>query len=87
MNRRREIRPAGRQIEPATAPADASRSGRSRPGIAELRLIGPPAVIDAAKAMLAEAFPDLYHPAGRTPARRGGGDIQYGTLIVPVTES
>lgn len=74
-----------RAIQPASdVPAE---TGTVRPGVADLRLIGPPAVIDAAGKMLAEAFPDLYQRSTRKSARSGGGDIQYGTLIVPVTES
>ena len=59
--------------------------GAVRPGVASVRLVGPPAVIDAALTLLADMMGDAWQPATRKPSRHpGGNQLQYGTLIVPV---
>ena len=73
-------------------PAVSGRAARTRaaqagyrPGVAQVRLIGPPEVIDAALALLADLCGDAWTASTRKPGRHDGGDqIQYGTLIVPV---
>lgn len=65
----------------------AARSGY-RPGVAQVRLVGSPEVIDAALALLADLCGDAWTPSTRKPGRHQGGDhLQYGTLIVPVSRS
>lgn len=56
-----------------------------RPGVASVRLVGPPETIDAALELLADLCGDAWQPSTRKPGRHAGGDeLQYGTLIVPV---
>jgi hypothetical protein len=56
-----------------------------RAGVAQVRLVGPPEVIDAALALLGDLCGDAWTPSTRKPGRHAGGDeLQYGTLIVPV---
>ena len=63
----------------------ASSSGPLRPGVVSVRLVCPPAVLDAALASLADRYGDAWQPGTRKPSRHDGGDVlQYGTLIVPV---
>lgn len=70
---------------PDRAEPAVSRPGGYRPGVASVRLAGPPAVIDAAAALLADVMGDAWQPATRKPGRHAGGDhLLYGTLIVPV---
>lgn len=77
---------------PETRPAISGRTARDRtaqagyrPGVAQVRLTGPPEVIDAANALLAGLCGDAWQTAARKPGRHAGGDhLQYGTLIVPV---
>lgn len=60
------------------------RPGAFRPGVVSVRLVGPPAVIDAALTLLADMMGDAWQPGTRKPGRHAGGDqLQYGTLIVP----
>jgi hypothetical protein len=60
-------------------------SGSRKPGVAQVRLIGPPEVIDAALALLGDLLGDAWQPSTRKPGRHAGGDhLQYGTLIVPI---
>jgi hypothetical protein len=55
-----------------------------KPGVVQVRLIGPPEALDAALAVLGE-LGDAWHPSTRKPGRHAGGDhLQYGTLIVPM---
>ncbi len=55
-----------------------------KPGVAQVRLIGPPEVIDAALAILGDLLGEAWQPSTRKPGRHAGGDhLQYGTLIVP----
>ena len=62
----------------------AARAGY-RPGVAQVRLVGPPETIDAALQLLADLCGDAWQPSTRKPGRHAGGDhLQYGTLIVPV---
>lgn len=62
----------------------AARAGY-RPAVAQVRLVGPPEVIDAALLLLADLLGDAWTPSTRKPGRHAGGDdLQYGTLIVPV---
>ena len=62
----------------------AARAGY-RPGVANVRLVGPPETIDAALALLADMMGDAWQPSTRKPGRHAGGEqLQYGTLIVPV---
>ena len=73
-------------------PAVSGRAARShaaqggyRPGVAQVRLVGPPETIDAALRLLADLCGDAWSPSTRKPGRHEGGDhLQYGTLIVPV---
>ena len=59
--------------------------GSHKPGVAQVRLIGPPEVIDAALALLGDLLGEAWQPSTRKPGRHAGGDhLQYGTLIVPV---
>lgn len=63
---------------------DAAQAGY-QPGVAQVRLVGPPEVIDAANALLADLCGDAWTSSTRKPGRHEGGDhLQYGTLIVPV---
>jgi hypothetical protein len=56
-----------------------------RPGVTNVRLVGPPQVIDAALALLGDLCGDAWQPSTRKSGRHAGGDeLQYGTLIVPV---
>jgi hypothetical protein len=59
--------------------------GSHKPAVAQVRLIGPPDVIDAALALLGDLLGDAWQPSARKPGRHPGGDhLQYGTLIVPI---
>ena len=67
---------AGRVIPPP---------GSHRPGVAQVRLVCPPEVMDAALALLGDLLGEAWQPSTRKPGRHAGGDeLQYGTLIVPV---
>lgn len=67
----------------ASLPAEAGHG--ARPGVAQVRLIGPPEVIDAALLLLGVLLNDVWQPSTRKPGRHEGGDeLQYGTLIVPI---
>jgi hypothetical protein len=62
-----------------------SRAESPNPGVAQVCLVGPPEVVDAAVALLAEVCGDAWQPGTRKPGRHAGGDqLLYGTLIVPV---
>jgi hypothetical protein len=64
------------------------RAESRKPGVAQVRLIGPPDVIDAAVALLSDLCGDAWQPGTRKAGRHDGGDeLQYGTLIVPVSRS
>jgi hypothetical protein len=70
-----------------SGPAARTRAAQAgyRPGVAQVRLVGPPEVIDAALALLADLCGDAWTPSTRKPGRHAGGDdLQYGTLIVPI---
>jgi hypothetical protein len=79
----------------ARRPAVSGRAARDRaakagcrPGVAQVRLVGPPEVIDAANALLADLCGDAWQPSTRKAGRHEGGDhLQYGTLIVPIPRS
>ena len=59
--------------------------GSHKPGVAQVRLIGPPDVIDAAVALLDDLLGEAWQPSARKPGRHAGGDHpQSGTLIVPI---
>ena len=59
--------------------------GSHKPGVAQIRLVCPPDVMDAALALLADLLGEAWQPSTRKPGRHAGGDeLQYGTLIVPV---
>jgi hypothetical protein len=61
------------------------RPGSYVPGVVQVRLQGPPAVIAAAAEHLAELHGNAWQPGTRKPSRHEGGDqMLYGTLIVPV---
>ncbi len=61
------------------------RAGSHKPGVAQVRLVGPPEVIDAALALLGDLLGEAWQPSTRKPGRHEGGDeLQYGTLIIPV---
>ncbi len=67
------------------AARDRAAQAGYRPGVAQVRLVGPPEVVDAANALLADLLGDAWQPSTRKPGRHAGGDhLQYGTLIVPV---
>lgn len=58
-----------------------------RPGIVQVRLVGPPEVLDVAGEYLAEELGDSWQPSTRKPGRHAGGDhLQYGTLIVALPD-
>ena len=60
-------------------------TGGYKPGVAQVRLVGPPEVIEAAAAHLAELHGEAWQPSTRKSSRYEGGDkILYGTLIVPL---
>ena len=68
-----------------TAPAIPS-PGTYKPGVVNVRLVCPPEVMDAALALLADLLGEAWQPSTRKPGRHAGGDeLQYGTLIVPVS--
>ena len=70
------------------APVRRRPQQQPRPGVAEVRLIGPPDVLDAAVAAMAAQFGDAWQPGTRKGSRHGDGqELQYGTLIVPVDAS
>jgi hypothetical protein len=59
--------------------------GSHKPGVAQVRMVGPPDVIDAALVLLAGLLGEAWQPSTRKPGRHAGGDhLQYGTLIIPV---
>jgi len=59
--------------------------GSRKPGVAQVRLIGPPDVIDAALVLLGDLLGEAWQPSTRKPGRQAGGDhLQYGTLVVPI---
>jgi hypothetical protein len=67
------------------AARDRAAQAGYRPGVAQVRLTGPPDVIDAALALLGDLLGDAWTPSTRKPGHHAGGDhLQYGTLIVPV---
>ena len=56
-----------------------------RPGVAQVRLAGPPEVIDAAVTLLADLLGEAWQPSTRKPGRHAGSDhLQHRTLIVSV---
>ena len=76
-----ESRPA----VPGRAARDRTAAAGYRPGVAQVRLVGPPEAIDAANALLADLLGDAWTPSTRKAGRHAGGDeLQYGSLIVPV---
>ncbi len=58
--------------------------GSHRPGVANLRIIAPADVVDAAARSLADFYGGHWQPSTRKPARGSDDTILYGTLIVPV---
>lgn len=57
----------------------------SRPGVAQIRLVGPAEVVEAAMASLAEHYGALWQCSDPAPSRRSAHDrLVYGTLIVPL---
>ena len=61
------------------------RPGSFDPAVIQVRLVGPPAAVDAAVALFADLCGKAWQPATRKRSRHDGGDeLQYGTLIVPV---
>ena len=60
-------------------------SGSFDPAVVQVRLVGPPAAVDAALVLFADLCGKAWQPATRKRSRHDGGDeLQYGTLIVPV---
>lgn len=56
-----------------------------RPGLVSVRLIGPPAEVDATTADLAAKYGEAWHPQTRQPSRKNDSHvIQYGQLIMPM---
>jgi hypothetical protein len=76
-------------------PAVSGRAARTRaaqsgyrPGVAQVRLVGPPEAIDAALALLADLCGDAWQPGARKASRHASGDeLLYGSLIVPVARN
>ena len=59
--------------------------GSHKPGVAQVRLVCPPDVMDAALALFGDLLGEAWQPSARKRSRHAGGDeLQYGTLIVPV---
>jgi hypothetical protein len=58
-----------------------------QPAAVQVRLIGPPDVIDAALTLLGDLAGRAWQPSTRKPARSSSEHIQYATLIVPVPRS
>ena len=50
-------------------PAVPGPAARYRPGVAQVRLTGPPETIDAALKLLADMFGDAWQPSTRKPGR------------------
>ncbi|HET9968507.1 MAG TPA: hypothetical protein VFQ68_09740 [Streptosporangiaceae bacterium] len=74
-----------RPVVPGRAARTRVAQSGYRPGVAQVRLVGPPETIDAALQLLADLCGDAWQPSTRKPGRHAGGDeLQYGTLIVPV---
>ncbi len=64
-------------------PVDPPAAGR--PGVAKVRIDGPPGVVDATLASFAAVYGDMWQPGTRKSSRNSAGDVLvYGTLIVPV---
>ncbi len=79
----------GSVLQMVTASMAARLAGRRLPRLAEqvaqVRLVGPPDVVDAALALLGDLLGEAWQPSTRKPGRHEGGDhLQYGTLIVPI---
>ncbi len=73
----------GSETEPAIL-----RPGSFRPGVVSVRLVCPPAVLDAALASLSDFYGEAWQPSTRKPSRNADGQVlQYGTLIVQVPKS
>ena len=71
---------------PALSGRATPRPGSHKPGVAQVRLVCPPDVMDAALTLLGDLLGDAWQPSTRKPGRHAGGDeLQYGTLIVPVS--
>ena len=74
-----------RPVASGRAARDRAAGAGYRPGVANVRLVGPPETIDAALELLADLLGDAWQPSTRKLGRHSGGDeLQYGTLIVPV---
>ncbi len=59
--------------------------GSHRPGVAQVRLIGPADVVEAACASLADFYGGLWQRGSGGPSRKNPDDLLvYGTLVVPV---
>jgi hypothetical protein len=77
--------PDSRPVVSGRAARDRAARDSYRPGVAQVRLTGPPDVIDAALTLLGDLLGEAWQPSARKPGRHPGGDhLQYGTLIVPV---
>ena len=71
--------------DPALAGRVIPPPGSHKPGVAQVRLICPPDVMDAVLDLLGDLLGEAWQPSTRKPGRHAGGDeLQYGTLIVPV---
>ncbi len=59
--------------------------GSHRPGVVNLRLIGPADVVAAASASLSDFYGGFWQPGAAGPSRKNPDDVlMYGTLIVAV---
>lgn len=58
--------------------------GSYRPGVVNVRLIGPADVVDAASASLDDFYGRMWQPGTRKPSRTSSEVLVYGTLVVPV---
>ena len=58
--------------------------GSHRPGVVNVRLVGPADVVDAAIASLGDFYGELWQPGTRKPSRTSSEVLVYGTLIVAV---
>lgn len=61
--------------------------GSQRPGVANIRIIGPADVVTATSKSLADFYGDLWQPGSRSKSRKSTDDLMYGTLIVPVEKN
>jgi hypothetical protein len=85
FNAANDLRALGGPAGETPAEVTLTRPGSYKPGVVQVRLIGPPEVVTVAGAHLAELHGDAWRPSTRKPSRYDGADlVLHGTLIVPV---